>query len=397
MAINLTYAAKDTVLRQGLVDVLNSSVLKDVVLACSEGRCLQAHRIILSTFSPYFKQLLAVCKEPTYTILLPDVTGPTMEVLLEFMYTGAVRVNKNILGDLVKANRYLHIIGLDELLSKHVGCGLPPKKKQRIDSGSVKTSSFFRPWDSPVLAPRPEYTLPWMYSKSGLSMSHATHFPMASANYLSKTIPCPMPTERTIVSETAPSFPWAMSQFSETATLLSSPMPWSMPQLIPMFSETPLSIPHPMPQCHRVSSTDNLSKTIPVPMLSGWNSFSETVPSTPDILPRHVEKFMFKTSPSPAPVYAVPEFTIATTKETKLQKPLATTKKAKLKSCEEPKTGGKYLVPGKQRCDICNSDFYNVKVHKASAHKILKKPIECCGTQFTTKKDLKKHKKIHKY
>ena len=109
MAINLTYSTQATVLSQGLVEVLNSSVLKDVVLACSGGQCLQAHRLIIAAFSPYFRQALVVCKEPTPIILIPDVSFPVMEVLLEFMYTGNVRVKKDRVSELIKANKQLCI------------------------------------------------------------------------------------------------------------------------------------------------------------------------------------------------------------------------------------------------------------------------------------------------
>ena len=176
MAINLTYKSQETVLNQGLANVLDSSVLKDTVLACADGQCLKAHRLILSTFSPYFKELLSVCKEPMPTILLPNVKISLMQILLDFMYTGNVRVKKEIVSQLLDVNKMLSIKGLSDILCKHIGDNQPPNKKQRtaetVPQASEKPFSLFRPWDSPVLASRSEYLnpMPWIPSMYGAPM-----------------------------------------------------------------------------------------------------------------------------------------------------------------------------------------------------------------------------------
>ena len=334
MAINLTYSNQASVLSQGLADVLNSSMLKDVVLACSKGQCLQAHRLILSTFSPYFKEVLACCKEPTPTILLPDVRVSVMEVMLEFMYTGNVRVKKDLVGDLVKSNKHLNIIGLDDLLSKHVGSNLPPKKKQRIEGGSlpsVKTSSLFRPWDTPVMPTRPEYPFPWMNPFYGLPLfSNPVSYPIAPVTNLSKTMPYPLSA--------------GYSSLSEMGPLLPSPM-------------------------------------MPFPMSVGNSIFSTTAP----LLPSVGVPFSYGSSINSA----------TESKETKkINKKTRTTRKLS-GNIDCKAVNSKYLVPGKQRCDICKKDFFNLLGHKTSAHGLLKKPIECCGIKFTTRQDIKWHKKSH--
>ena len=128
---------------------------KDVTLAFSGGSCLKPHHLIVTTCSPYFNQVLAVCKKQTPAVLIPDVPDSVMEILLEFMYTGNVRVDKDLVVDLVEANQLIQITGLNYLLPKHMGCSLPPKKKQRIEDDvslpiSENPSSLFNPWDSPV-------------------------------------------------------------------------------------------------------------------------------------------------------------------------------------------------------------------------------------------------------
>ena len=52
----------------------------------------------------------------------------------------------------------------------------------------------------------------------------------------------------------------------------------------------------------------------------------------------------------------------------------------------------RYLVPGKQRCDICHSDFFNITGHKTMAHGLLKKPSKCNGNNYASRWKLKNHK-----
>ena len=111
---------------------LNDSVTKDVTLAFSGGSCLKPHHLIVTTCSPYFNQVLAVCKKQTPAVLIPDVPDSVMEILLEFMYTGNVRVDKDLVADLVEANKLIQIRGLNDLLSKHMGSSLPPKKSNEL-------------------------------------------------------------------------------------------------------------------------------------------------------------------------------------------------------------------------------------------------------------------------
>ena len=75
------------------------------------------------------------------------------------MYTGSVRVKKDLLDHLVAANKRFCISGLDKLLSDHEGSSLPPRKKLCSEAvPSVNSSSLFRPWNSTVIPKRTEYS-----------------------------------------------------------------------------------------------------------------------------------------------------------------------------------------------------------------------------------------------
>jgi hypothetical protein len=62
----------------------------DVTLACSDGTTLDAHKVILSSVSTYFRDILktAPCKHPI--IILKDTCKEEASAMLEFAYTGEV-------------------------------------------------------------------------------------------------------------------------------------------------------------------------------------------------------------------------------------------------------------------------------------------------------------------
>ena len=64
----------------------------DVTLACSDGSTLDAHKVILSSVSTYFRDILktAPCKHPI--IILKDTCKDEASAMLEFAYTGEVTV-----------------------------------------------------------------------------------------------------------------------------------------------------------------------------------------------------------------------------------------------------------------------------------------------------------------
>ena len=253
----MTYSAQDTILRQDLTDVPNSSVLKDVKLSYSE----------------------------------------------------------------------------------HVGSSLPPNKRQRVGErvlSSAKPSTLFRPWDSPVLPPRPEYHLPWisfMYGVTPLSNSMPSQMPYG--NNHSNLMSIPMSAGSTIFSDASSSLPLPITM-----------IPWSLPYGNPNVSVTSPSLP-----------------------IHVENSFSETSP---------ISVLVSNSTPRVA--------------KKQRGRPKKDTSKVEVKG---PKA--RYLVPGKERCDICNCDYLNVKSHKKAAHGLLKKPIECCGVKFVTGKQFKLHRRTHKY
>jgi hypothetical protein len=110
----------------------------DVTLACSDGSSLEAHKVILSSVSSYFRDILKVllllinkthfhkiyhrppfllqttpCKHPI--IVLKDTSREEASAMLEFAYTGEVNVAQELLPSLLHTARQFRIKGLDKV------------------------------------------------------------------------------------------------------------------------------------------------------------------------------------------------------------------------------------------------------------------------------------------
>ncbi|XP_046605583.1 uncharacterized protein LOC124298062 isoform X3 [Neodiprion virginianus] len=95
----------------GFLSHLSDHELVDVTLAV-EGKLLQAHKLVLSVCSPYFKEIFKAnpCTHPV--VVLKDMGYSQVEALLKFMYKGEVNVSHNELASFLKIAEALKIKGL---------------------------------------------------------------------------------------------------------------------------------------------------------------------------------------------------------------------------------------------------------------------------------------------
>ncbi|XP_060525322.1 modifier of mdg4-like isoform X7 [Cylas formicarius] len=95
----------------GMNSLLENEDLVDVTLAV-EGKCLKAHKMVLSVCSPYFKELFKSnpCQHPI--VFMKDVSYVAISDLLQFMYQGEVQVSQENLTTFIKTAEALQIKGL---------------------------------------------------------------------------------------------------------------------------------------------------------------------------------------------------------------------------------------------------------------------------------------------
>ncbi|XP_072950061.1 uncharacterized protein [Epargyreus clarus] len=98
-------------LSKGFAGLLGNGEFVDVTIAV-EGHLLQAHKVILSICSPYFKKMFQMnpCQHPI--VVLRDVTHKAMKDLLQFMYHGEVSVKREDLTSFIGTAEVLQIKGL---------------------------------------------------------------------------------------------------------------------------------------------------------------------------------------------------------------------------------------------------------------------------------------------
>ncbi|XP_023288623.1 zinc finger and BTB domain-containing protein 17 isoform X2 [Orussus abietinus] len=117
-------------LTAGFLSHLTENDLVDVTLAV-EGKLLQAHKLVLSVCSPYFKTIFKniPCQHPV--IVLKDMGYADVESLLKFMYQGEVNVKQEDLASFLKVAEVLQIKGLT---------GDETKCEEEPSEGAVRSS-----------------------------------------------------------------------------------------------------------------------------------------------------------------------------------------------------------------------------------------------------------------
>ena len=96
-----------------------SDALADVVIAV-DGKTINAHRIVLSAGSDYFRRVLTSIKLLNHTpvLFINDIAYDDMETILEFIYRGQIVVTRDKVESLRQAAYKLRIKGFENFLRK---------------------------------------------------------------------------------------------------------------------------------------------------------------------------------------------------------------------------------------------------------------------------------------
>lgn len=114
---------------QSLYDFRQNNLLCDAILRLEDGGVFPIHRAILSACSTYFRTLFTTTlhsREKT-DVLLPGVTSPMMNLLLEYAYLRSIDVNRENVCELLTTADYLSIIGVFDLCCDYLRDNLAPE------------------------------------------------------------------------------------------------------------------------------------------------------------------------------------------------------------------------------------------------------------------------------
>ena len=131
----------------------------DVTLACEEEQ-VQAHKVILSACSPFFRTVLRKNPHSHPLLYLKGVKYCDMQAVLNFMYHGEVNVAQEDLNSFLAVAEELQVKGLTQGQSEKGGGGSretssrsapPPSSRPRPTSPSLPAKKA-----RPVPVPRPD-------------------------------------------------------------------------------------------------------------------------------------------------------------------------------------------------------------------------------------------------
>ena len=131
----------------GFGKLLKSESLTDVTISCSGGLNIRAHRVILSTFSPYFRAIFEsapfVDTPWTYpVIVMKDYGFPELKAIVEFIYKGEVSVPRDRLASVLQTAKALEVSGLADLKPEAFGVNnISSVTGSSSNSSSNQTSS----------------------------------------------------------------------------------------------------------------------------------------------------------------------------------------------------------------------------------------------------------------
>lgn len=110
----------------GFGRLLKTESMTDVTLSCQSGLNIRAHRVILSTFSPYFKAIFEsqpFSEAPWHypVIVMKDYGYSELKAIIEFIYKGEVSVPRDRLASVLQAAKALEVSGLCDLKCENFG------------------------------------------------------------------------------------------------------------------------------------------------------------------------------------------------------------------------------------------------------------------------------------
>lgn len=114
----------------------DSEILTDLTFAC-EGNQIPAHKLVLFASSPYFEELLK--NDTGHSIFhMKDTSVEVIKLILQFVYSGEVKVSTDLLADFVKTAESLQIRGLTQSTEKSVILIEDSELEQSLDKMNEK-------------------------------------------------------------------------------------------------------------------------------------------------------------------------------------------------------------------------------------------------------------------
>ena len=115
----------------------------DVTLACVDGAVVEAHKVVLASSSPVFKNLLKINQHAHPLIYMRGMKSEDLTAILDFMYHGETNINQENLDSFLAIGEELKVHGLagnnQEIKTENKTQQNYEKKKNAIKRSSQET------------------------------------------------------------------------------------------------------------------------------------------------------------------------------------------------------------------------------------------------------------------
>ena len=112
--VNISWSAFESKTSEAFKDLWSSKNFTGVTLATEDDHQIDAHKIILSTSSPFFKNIFEKNPHQKPLLYLKDVSYPELRKILDYIYLGECELNSDILSRFLSVGETLQIHGLTE-------------------------------------------------------------------------------------------------------------------------------------------------------------------------------------------------------------------------------------------------------------------------------------------
>lgn len=103
-------------------DLRNDEHLVDVTLACEDGTQIEAHKIVLTAGSHFFKSLLKTKRKDTPIIYMRGLKGSELSAIVDFLYHGEANIQQDELNNFLSLAEELELRGLEGGKEKSTKC-----------------------------------------------------------------------------------------------------------------------------------------------------------------------------------------------------------------------------------------------------------------------------------
>ena len=148
------------IVRSAFEDLRTDNDFTDVTLVSSDGKQFEAHKVVLVSTSPFFKELFKKNKHPHPLLFMKGVKSDNLSAMVEFLYNGEANVDLENLDNFLALADDLKLKGLNGATDEEGGI------KDQVPPNVYKPPSNY----GQVFKPTTEISKPFFDNKEIMEM-----------------------------------------------------------------------------------------------------------------------------------------------------------------------------------------------------------------------------------